>query len=207
MIKLYGFGPTRSARVEWVLKELGLRYELVDGRSLMGTDEYKRIHPLGKLPAVEHNGKVLFESTAIVTYFADMYPERGLTPKHGTYERALYDQWTSFASTELESWIWSNAKHTILYPEERRVPAIVEPNTQELRTSAKVIDDLLASRDYILGDEFTAADINVGYVLNWGRCNGTLGETRHIGPYLDRLHERPHNMLVAQTEFFTRAAG
>jgi glutathione S-transferase len=204
MIKLYGFGPTRSARPKWALQELDVPFEEINGRSLMGTKEYAKIHPQAKLPALEHNGKVVFESVAIVNYVADMFPEKGLIAKSGTYERALHDQWSCFALAELEAWVWSNAKHQRFYEEGKRSLSVVQTNTEEYQKSASVVETVLGNQEYILGSQFSAADINLSYVLNWGRCWGLLKDFKNIDRYLNTLHARPANTLVEQTEFFKK---
>src|SRR5689334_14318343 len=109
-MKLYGFGPTRSARAKWALQEAGLEFEAIDASKMMGTDPYKRIHPLGKLPALVHDDRVVFESVAIVNYVGALVPKRGFVPSE-PFARAIYDQWSCFALAELEAWLWSNAKH------------------------------------------------------------------------------------------------
>ncbi len=129
-IQLYAFGPTRSLRAKWALQEAGLPFEMLDGRAAQGDPEYRKIHPLGKLPALVHDGKVVFESIAIVNYVATLVPEKNFVPTTA-YERALYDQWSCFALAELEAWVWSNAKHNFLYPEEKRVKEVLPLNAEE----------------------------------------------------------------------------
>ena len=92
-IKLFELGPTRSARVRWTLLEAGLAYESVGNRvQIIGSDELRNIHPLGKLPAAIIDGKPLFESAAIVTAIADLVPEKNLIAKAGTWSRNLHYQ-------------------------------------------------------------------------------------------------------------------
>src|SRR5882757_2128625 len=102
-IKLFELGPTRSARVRWILQEAELPFESV-GNSIdvFASDELRRIHPLGKLPAALIDGKPLFESAAIVTAIADLVPEMNLIAKAGTWSRNLHNQWLFFALTEVE---------------------------------------------------------------------------------------------------------
>jgi glutathione S-transferase len=204
-IKLYGFGPTRSVRAKWALEEAGLAYEAIDGSKLMGTADYKKIHPLGKLPALVHEGKVLFESVAIVNYVGSLVPEKNFIPTE-LFARAQYDQWSCFALAELEAWVWSNAKQTFVYPEEKRAPKVLETNREEYRTSAAVLDKHLADRPFLLGSSFTFADINVGYVLNWGRWTGLTSDLPNVNAYVDRLNERPACALKEQTDFIKKHA-
>ncbi len=92
-IKLYELGPTRSARCRWTLLEADLEFEsLGNDPKIIGSDDLKNIHPLGKLPAAIINGKPLFESAAIATAIADLVPEKELVAKPGTWSRTLHDQ-------------------------------------------------------------------------------------------------------------------
>ena len=102
-ITLYGFGPTRSARCRWTLLELDLPFEDIDDRSLIGSEQLRKIHPQSKFPAAVINGQPLFESAAICTYLCDLVPESPLLARPGTFERALHEQWTSFVLTEMEA--------------------------------------------------------------------------------------------------------
>jgi glutathione S-transferase len=194
-IRLYELGPTRSARCLWTLRELELPFETVAGRPLLGTDEYKKIHPLGKLPAIEIDGKVLFESAAISTHLADLVPEKKLIGAPGTWARALHEQWSYFALSEVEAWLWVNAKHTFVYPEEQRIEAILKPNAAEASRALRVLDEALASANYLVGNRFSVTDIIVSYAVNWGRRVGLTGDMPHLGRYLERLFERPHCTL------------
>ena len=92
-ITLYEFTPTRSKRVKWILQELGVTYESVNKREIIGSDELRNIHPQSKVPAITDNGRPLFESSAICNWLADSHPEKGLIAKSGTWERAQHDQW------------------------------------------------------------------------------------------------------------------
>ena len=85
--------------------ELGLEYTSIEDRSLLRSDELKKIHPLGKMPAAIINGMALFESSAICNYIADQTKDIDLIAKPGTWSRAQHDQWTYFNLTELEAWI------------------------------------------------------------------------------------------------------
>ncbi len=92
-IKLFELGPTRSARCRWTLLEAGLEYESIGNRpDIIGSEELRKVHPLGKLPAAIIDGRPLFESAAISTAIADLVPEKDLVAKPGTWSRALHDQ-------------------------------------------------------------------------------------------------------------------
>ncbi len=190
-ITLYGFGPTRSARCKWTLLELGLDFEDVDDRALIGTDALRKFHPQAKFPAAVIDGQPLFESAAICTHLCDLAPERGLIGAAGSRARALHEQWTAFALTEMEAWLWSNAKHTNFYPEAKRVSAVVASNNEEFRAGAAVLNDVLNGTSFLVEDRFSVTDIVVGWTVNWGRRMGQLDGFEHLSAYLKRLFARP----------------
>ena len=195
-IRLHEFPPTRSARCRWALLEAGLAFESAPGGpALIGSAELRRVHPLGKLPAIEIDGRPLFESCAIATHVADLVPEKGLVAPAGSWERALHDQWTSFVLTEMEAWLWSNALNTFVLPEDERNPSVFEQNGRFFKRAAAVLDEVLAAARYLVGDRFTAADIIAGYTVNWGRQQGLIDDLTNLRRYLDRLFERPHCTL------------
>lgn len=194
-LKLYGFGTTRSARCRWTLLETGLPFDYEDDRKLIHSTRLRTMQPLGKLPALEVDGETLFESAAICTYIADLAPEAGLVAPPGSRERALHDQWTSFALTELEAWLWSNFKHTLSYPEEERVADIVEPNRREARKSLEVFDEVLGRQPYLTGNCFQVTDIIVSWTINWGRRMALNDGLANLSGYLERLRQRKHCTL------------
>lgn len=196
MIRLYEYGPSRSVRARWTLLEAGLEFEAVNARELIGTKDYRRIHPQGKIPALEIEGRVLFESAAIATWVADQVPDAGLIAPSGTWQRALHDQWVSFALTELEAYLWSSFRNTSLLPEDQRVAEILPQNARFASSAAKVLDAELGKRDYLVEDRFTVTDIIVGYTVNWARQARLIDDRDNLRAYLERLYEREHCVLT-----------
>ncbi len=120
-ITLYGLGPTRSSRCQWTLLELGLEFEFIEDRSLIGSDELKPHHPQAKFPAIVIDGESLFESAAICTHLCDLVPAAGLLGAAGTRARALHNQWTAFCLSEMEAYLWHTRKtHEFLSGREAR---------------------------------------------------------------------------------------
>ena len=189
-ITLYGVGTSRSSRCRWTLLELGLDFGYVDNSSLIGTSELKKMQPLGKLPAIVIDGESFFESTAICTYLCDLYPEKNLIASVGSRERALHEQWCSFALTEIEGYLWSSYQHTSVYPVEKRVAAILPVNIEQVIAGLGVLEDTLHTTSYLTGANFSVTDIIVGFTVNWARNSGHLGEFPVLSAYLERLHER-----------------
>jgi glutathione S-transferase len=134
MIKLYDATPSRSARCVWTLRELDVPFEAIEAGQLRQSEDYKRVHPMGKVPALETDGRVLFESAAICTYLADQNRDRGLIAEPGTWGRALHDQWVSFALSEMEAYLWSSLKNAVYYPEDTHAPGAGTPGAPRPRS-------------------------------------------------------------------------
>jgi len=150
---------------------------------------------MGKVPSVLIDGEPLFEAVAICTYLADLTPEKELIYPTGTRERALHMQWVSFTLTELEAYVWSNARNTFVLPEEQRITALFKQNLKAYEYSAKVLDKVMEGSDYIIGNKFTITDILLGATLNWGNQIKLLEHTPNLREYLARLKKRPHCTL------------
>lgn len=194
-ITLYDYGPSRSKQARWTLDELGLEYKSIEGIEILHSEDLKRVNPMGKVPAVVINGEPLFEAAAICTYLADLVPEKGLIAPSGTRERALHLQWVSFALTELEAYVWSNARNTFVLPKEERITALFEQNNKAFKHAAGILDKVMADKDYLVGNRFSVTDILVGFTLNWGGNVGLLHESANLQRYLKRLKQRQHCTL------------
>ena len=198
-IKLFELGPTRSARCRWTLLEAGLEYESIGNRpDIIGSEELRKVHPLGKLPAAIIDGRPLFESAAISTAIADLVPEKDLVAKPGTWSRALHDQWVCFALTEMEPWVSSTELNSLdfVLPKDQHVPAIIQQNSMMFRRSAAALDEVLGRTAYLVEGRFTVTDIIVGYTINFGHEQGLVSEFPNLMAYLKRLYQREHCTLV-----------
>ncbi len=198
-IKLFELGPTRSARCRWTLLEAGLEYESIGNRpDIIGSEELREVHPLGKLPAAIIDGRPLFESAAISTAIADLVPEKDLVAKPGTWSRALHDQWVCFALTEMEPWVSSTELNSLdfVLPKDQHVPAIIQQNSMMFRRSAAALEEVLGTTAYLVEGRFTVTDIIVGYTINFGHEQGLVSEFPNLMAYLKRLYQREHCTLV-----------
>ena len=127
-MQLYEFGPTRSLRPRWVLQELGVPFEAVNVNLTKGEHRapaFLELNPSGKVPVLVDGDLILTESVAISLYLAEKYPHKRLIPEDPSEKADVY-RWLLFAATELEQPLWRIAKHTALYPEEKRLPAEIE---------------------------------------------------------------------------------
>lgn len=193
MMKLYGLGPTRSLRALWALQELDAQFEFVRVNILAGENlhpDFLRLNPAGKLPVLVDGDFVLTESAAIVMYLAEKYGDKGLMPAD-LKERAQAYRWSLFAVTELEQPLWRIAKHTFLYPEDKRLPEDIALAREEFAAMAAVLDRHMDGRAFIVGDNITVADCVTAYVLDWGNENGLIGSFPNLKAYLERMYARP----------------
>jgi glutathione S-transferase len=193
MMKLYGFGPTRSLRALWGLKELDADFEFVPVNLLAGEHrhpEFLRLNPAGKVPVLVDDDIVIPESAAIVLYLADKYREKGLMPA-GLAERAQAYRWIMFAVTELEQPLWRISKHTAIYPEDKRSPADIALAREEFLAMASVLDHHLEGRSFIVGDDVTVADCVTAYLVDWADELHLIDKFAQLRAYLERMYARP----------------
>lgn len=192
MMKLYGFGPTRSLRALWGLKELGLEFEFVPVNLQAGEHrrpEFLALNPAGKVPVLVDGDLVLTESAAIVLYLAEKYPDKGLMPT-SLQQRAQVYRWIMFAMTELEQPLWRMAKHTFLYPEHKRLPQDIELAREDFLAMASVLERHMEGRQFIVGNHITAADCVTAYLMDWANEHHLLDGSPNLKAYLQRMYAR-----------------
>jgi glutathione S-transferase len=192
-MKLYGFGPTRSLRALWGLKELDADFEFIPVNLLAGEHkhlDFLRLNPAGKVPVLVDGDIVIPESAAIVLYLADKYRDKGLLLA-GLKERAHAYRWVMFAVTELEQPLWRITKHTRLYPEGKRLPADIALAKEEFVAMATVLDRHLEGRQFIVGDAVTIADCVTAYLIDWANELKLIDAFPRLHAYLERMYARP----------------
>lgn len=190
-ITLYGVGFTRSARCLWTLRELELEHEYIEDAKLIRTEQLRALQPQAKLPVAIIDGNPLYESAAICEHFCDLAPEKNLIAKPGTLERGQHMQWTSFALTEIETWLWSSFKHINMYEEEKALE-VLPANEKEIRAGLTVVNDALANNDYLIANQFSVTDIIMAWPVNWARRMNYFDGMDNLSRYLERLFARPH---------------
>lgn len=192
-MKLYEFSTSRSIRIHWILNELDIDCETHSLDFQNGenqSEEYLKIHPLGKVPALVDGELTLWESAAIINYLAEKYPKANLIPESGTSERALYDQWMSYALTELDAVLWTKMKHKFALPEEYRTADVNPACDFEFKRNAQVFEKYLENHSYALGDNFQAVDILIGQIFYWAQKIKMLNDLPNCEAYLDKLKQR-----------------
>ena len=167
---LYHWPRTRSDRPVWLLEEIGIDYQLQKVEIFAGAGrnpEYLQINPSGTLPTLDDDGFIIYEAGAICTYLSDKYPQFQLAPEHGTQLRARYYQWMFFVTSTLEPPLWQIFYHTHLLPEPKRLPQVVRYSKKIFSRAAKTLEKTLGDQQYILGEQFSTADIMLASTLQW----------------------------------------
>lgn len=169
-------GAGRPLRVRWALEEAGAAYDyVVMTREEGHAQEHATRHPLGRVPVLETEDGLLFESAALCLHVADLHPDAGLIPATGSAERGQVYQWSFFAMTELEPAV------TRAYVAHRDGDADAMAKTRErLARAALVVATALDGRSYV-----------VGGVLESARRFDLFPDSPELRAYLERLDARP----------------
>jgi len=194
-MKLYHCSKSRSARVLWLLEELGLKYELeelpFDPKALKAPD-YLQLNPFGKVPVLVDGSLTMSESVAIVQYILDRYADGRLEPDRNSPEYGVFLQWLHFGESTMMGPISEMAAHTYFLPEDQRNPAIAERGKKTFAHFAGILDAELADHTYLIDDEFTAADIIVGHTLFIVHLFKMAPDgLSNLDAYYERLTSRP----------------
>ncbi|HZQ11708.1 MAG TPA: glutathione S-transferase [Pseudolabrys sp.] len=187
-LTLYHASPSRSSIVLWMLEELGEPYDvkllsLSNGENLK--PDYLAINPMGKVPALKHGDTVITEVAAICTYLADEFPQKKLNISVGTPRRGVYLKWLFFGPGCME-------------------PAVIDraaPRKEEARramlgygdfdTTMNVVAKAVEKGPWIMGDQFTAADVVIGSNVRWGTMFKLIPERKEFTDYAARIAARP----------------
>src|SRR5258708_6424280 len=189
-LRIYGIARTRAFRVLWIARELDLDYEHIPleiGAAGARQPDYLAINPNGRLPAIDDNGFILWESLAITLYLAK---------KHGRLYPATLEgeakawQWSLWSVQEVDRGVNIWSLHGVRLPPQDRDPQRLAEALKVLEAPFKVLDGALAGRLYLLGDDFSVADLNVAAVISRA-IDMDLAATPRIGDWLKRCLERP----------------
>jgi glutathione S-transferase len=187
-LTLYHASPSRSSVALWMLEEVGQPYD-IKLISLSAGDnmkpDYLAINPMGKVPALRHGDTVITELAAICTYLADECPDKKLNVPIGTPRRGVYLKWLFFGPGCLE-------------------PAMIDraaPRKEEARramlgygdfdTTMNVIAKAVEKDPWLMGDQFTAADVVIGANIRWGMMFKMIPERKEFADYAARIAARP----------------
>jgi glutathione S-transferase len=191
-LRIYGIARTRAFRALWIAKELGLDYEHIPveiGQAGARQPEYLAINPNGRLPAIDDGGFALWESLAITLYLAKKHATGRLYPATLEGEAKAW-QWSLWSVQEVDRGVNIWSLHAVRLPPADRDPQRLAEALKVLDAPFRVLDGALADRPYLLGDDFTVADLNVSAVISRA-IEMDLSATPRLGDWLRRCLERP----------------
>jgi glutathione S-transferase len=187
-LTLYHASPSRSSIVLWMLEEIGEPYDIKLLKLSAGDNmkpDYLAINPMGKVPALKHGDTIITEVAAICTYLADEFPAKKLNIPIGSPKRGVYLKWLFFGPGCME-------------------PAVIDraaPRKEEARramlgygdfdTTMNVVAKAVEKGPWLMGDQFTAADVVIGANIRWGTMFKLIPERKEFLDYSARIAARP----------------
>lgn len=184
-LTLYSNPMSRGRIARWMLEETGAAYDTVmlDYTTTMKAAPYLSVNPMGKVPAIVHDGHVVTECGAICAYLADAVPEAQLAPTAD--ERADYYRWLFYAAGPLEAAITNRSLGVVPTETQQRMVGY-----GSFEAAIAGLEHAVAAHTYIAGERFTAADVYVGAQVIWGLQFGTMPKLAVFEAYAARLTER-----------------
>src|SRR5881227_33975 len=186
-VTLFHSPQSRSAGTLVLLEELGADYELHVLNVRKGEQrqaEYLAVNPMGKVPAIVHDGALVTEQGAVYAYLADLYPEAGITPAIGDRLRGPYLRWLFFYGSSFEPALIDRSM------KREPAPASTSPYG-DWDTMLGTLTGQLAQGPYLLGERFSAADVLWGTALTWTTMFKLVPELPVLRAYIDRVGARP----------------
>ena len=191
-LRIYGIARTRAFRTLWIANELGLDYKHLPieiGAAGARSPEFLAINPNGRLPFIVDNGFVLFESLAITLYLAKKHSNGNLYPETLEGEARTW-QWSLWAVTEVDRGVNIWSLHAVRLPPAERDAIKRDEALKVLGAPFKVLDAAVAKQKYLLGNDFTVADLNVAAVISRA-VDMDLSATPNLKAWLSRCLNRP----------------
>jgi glutathione S-transferase len=202
MITFYTNPQSRGRIARWMLEEIGQPYETVvlEYYTSMKAPEYLAVNPMGKVPAIVHDGKVVTENAAICSYLAMTFPAAGLMAE----DKAAFFRWMFFAAGPLEQAVVNTSFGWLTKDQQSKRRA----GYGDLDDVVRALTGHLVVHDYIADGRFTAADVYVGSQIGWGLQFGTIPANHTLAAYWARLKDRPalkaanakDNALIPETK-------
>lgn len=193
MIRLHHCHQTRSMRTLWLLHELECDFDLVTypfDKSLR-SPQYLSLNPVGRVPALEIDNLVLWETGAITQVLCERFEEAGLGRSTADAERAEWLIWVHFAETVSQHAAALTQQHIALYDDAMRSPTVMRLEAMRLQKCYEALEGQLRDRVYILERGFSAADISVGQALYMAQRFAKIEPFKAVRTWMDKIVARP----------------
>jgi glutathione S-transferase len=196
-LTLYHAAPSRSSVAHWMLEEVGEPYD-IHLMSLKKGDnraaDYRKVNPMGKVPALRHGDALITESAAICTYLADAFPQAKLNVPVGDARRGPYLKWLFFGPSCVEPAMMDH-----MFPRRDEAPRAAL-GYGDYDTVIEVLAQAVKDGPYLMGEQFTAADVVIGSVVRYGMMFKGIPERPEFLAYAGRLAERPAAKRATQKD-------
>jgi glutathione S-transferase len=190
-LRIYGIARTRAFRALWIAEELGLAYQHLPieiGEAGARSSEFLALNPNGRLPFIDDDGFVLFESLAITLYLAKKHSPGRLYPA-ALQDEAKAWQWSFWAISEVDRGVNIWSLHAVRLPPNERDVAKRDEALKVIAAPFRILDSAVAAQPYLLGDQFTVADLNVAAVISRA-IDMDLSAVPNLKAWLTRCLER-----------------
>ncbi|MFM0173332.1 glutathione S-transferase [Paraburkholderia sediminicola] len=207
MLIVHHLNNSRSQRVLWLLEELGVPYEIKryqrDPKTMLAPPELRAVHPLGKSPVITDDGQTIAESGAIIEYLLGKYGQGRFAPAPGTSEQLRYTYWLHYAEGSampplllklVALRIASAPMPFFAKPIARKIAATLQSSfiDPQLKLHLGYINQELSKTGWFVGDDFTAADVQMSFPLEAATARGGMeGQIPAVVDFLKRIHARP----------------
>ena len=192
MITLHHLNKSRSKRIIWLLEELGVDYQVVayqrDSVTFLAPPELKAIHPLGKSPVIEADGKVIAESGAITEYLIAQHAPQRLAPAQESAEYVEYLQWLHFAES---SGILPLLLKVFLTKDGAQTQFLAQYADAEINKVVGYLDQSLQGKNYLVGETLSGADIMNSFIVEIVQQFGLLEQYPNLARYAESLASHP----------------
>jgi glutathione S-transferase len=191
-IKVHHLNNSRSQRILWLLEEIGVPYEIVkhqrDAVTNLAPPELLDIHPLGKSPVIEDDGKIIFESAAIVEYICERHGGAHLVPPRGSDDHIRYLEYMHFAEGSVMLpfllQLYTSRLGDAAAPLKPRID-------QQLESHFQYMEDELLPSGYFVGDSLTGADIMLSFPAEAAVKIGRAADKPKLTAFVAAIHARP----------------
>ncbi|SNS80383.1 glutathione S-transferase family protein [Tropicimonas sediminicola] len=193
MIRLHHCPETRSMRVLWLLHEIGCPFEVVThafGRNLRAPD-FLELNPAGRVPALELDGRKIWESGAMIEILCERFPEAGLGRATEDPERVDWLIWLHFAETVSQHSAALTQQHVALYEDAMRSPVVMKLEAARLGKCYAALERRLDGREWLLDGGFSAADVAVGQAVYMARHFARIEPFEALQDWVWRCEARP----------------
>ncbi|AHM02659.1 Glutathione S-transferase [Roseibacterium elongatum DSM 19469] len=193
MIRLHHVPQSRSMRTFWLLHEMGVEFEVVQwpfDKSLR-SPEYLALNPAGRVPALEMDGRTIWETGAITEALCERFPDSAMGRMPGDAERIDWLIWVHFSETLSQHVAALTQQHLMLYDDAMRSPVVMKLEARRIEKCYAAIEGRLEGRDYLLDGGFSAADVSVGQAVYMARHFAPLEAFPRLAAWYARITARP----------------